>query len=74
LAFSSIRTLLALDPALIGHGRKTREGTPGPTFQCVLLRRLKEQTMTNSGVLLPGTARHTFGGVDVMLAMEPDTP
>ena len=74
MVFSSGRTLLMSDLALIGHGGKARKGTPGPAFQCVLLRRLEEQTATNSGALLPGIARHTFEGIDVMLAIERDAP
>jgi hypothetical protein len=58
----------------LGMEEKRGKGTPGPAFQRVLLRRLEEWRMTNSGVLLPGTARHTFEGTGVMLVMERGVP
>jgi hypothetical protein len=72
LVFSLVRTPLMLDLALIGHGGKVWKGTLGLAFQCVLLRCLEEQVVTNSSALLPSIARHTFKGVDVMLAIERD--
>jgi hypothetical protein len=38
------------------------------------LRRMERQRMTNSGVLLSGTARHTFQSTDGMLVMERGLP
>jgi hypothetical protein len=53
---------------------KRGKGTLGPAFQFVFLRRLEEQRITNSGVHLSGTARHTFEGAGVMLVIGRGAP
>ena len=51
-------------------GRKVWKRDTGTGVSAYRLRRMERQRMTNSDVLLPGTARHTFEGADGMLVME----
>ena len=70
MAFSSIWTILTSDFALIGQGGKVWKRDTGTGVSAYRLGRMERQRMTNSDVLLPGTARHTFEGAGGMLVME----